>query len=52
MPLFRIKGQPEDWTFQFDDNPDPDRYELVVDEPVKVSKSEKAAPVVEDEENV
>jgi hypothetical protein len=31
MPLFRLKGQPEDNTYLYESNPDPERYEEVTE---------------------
>jgi len=40
VPLFRIKGLDPDNTYLYDENPDPERFEEVVEPapPVKASK--------------
>lgn len=36
MPLFHIKGRAPDETYLFDENPDPERYELAPDQLIRL----------------
>ncbi len=49
MPTFRHKNRPEDWTYEFESNPDPEHWVEVKADDKKAAPARSSSPVKADE---